>query len=260
MTAISTSRAFAVALSIALVLPARGSFTSDARKVFADRAPSVLGVRGVLKISVSQNGRQANAQERPVWSNAVCVGDRMFVAAYRSLYLNVSPRGGKQSGVELESELSELKLIDEKGEEYDAKLVLHDEDLGLAFIVQTPSAESVEVLSVKAVELPEEVAVAHLDQLISIGRMAERWRYQPKVWTSEVTAIVERPRKVIHMNRISTSTPVFTRKGELAGLTVVMKSRPGGSPTSVVLPSKYIRSFVEQASQRMETLADEPQE
>jgi len=254
-------KAFACAvLSVAFLLPVQADFKSDAREVFAAKAPSVYGVRGLLKISATMNGQPAGGQERPIWSNAAVVDEGLLVAAYQSLKPDVGASVGKRPGLEITTELSELKLIDESGEEYDAKLVLHDEDLGLAFIALDPAGERAGDFKAEALDLSKDVETQHLDELISIGRLPENMRFQAQVKKGVVTAIVERPRKLIHVADVGPSTPIFDQAGDLVGFIVVPKAKQGAPAVSVLLPSKYVRSLVDQAKEKQVALGNEKTE
>ena len=162
---------------------------------------------------------------------------------------------GSRPGLEIETELSELKLIDESGEEFDAKLVLHDEVLGVAFIAIDPSGENAGSFPSKALDLSKDPEVQHLESLISIGRMPENLRFQGQVKTGEVTAMVARPRKLIHVSDVSPSTPVFTQTGDLLGFVVVPQTKEGEAPVPLVLPTKYVRDLVAQAKEKQAALA-----
>ncbi len=244
------------AMCFTLFQPAYADFKSDARKVFAENASSVFGLRGLLEVTVTMNGQQAGNQERPLWSNAAVIDEGLLVVAYKSLKPAVGTNLGNRPGLEIETELSELKLIDDSGEEYDAKLVLHDEVLGVAFIALDPAGENAADFSAKALDFSQDGEFQHLQELIGIARMPENMRFQAQVKTGEVTAIVERPRKLVHVTGISPSSPVFDQKGHVVGLIVVPKTKEGESPVPLLLPSKYIRNLVAQAKEKQAALAD----
>ncbi len=244
------------AMCFTLFQPAQADFTSDARKVFADNAPSVFGLRGLLEITVTMNGQQAGSQERPLWSNAAVIDEGLLVVAYKSLKPDVGTNAGNRPGLEIETELSELKLIDESGEEFDAKLVLHDEVLGVAFIALDPDGGNAGDFSAKALDLSQDAEIQHLQELVGIGRMPENMRFQAQVKKGTVTAIVERPRKLVHVSGLSPSSPVFNQSGQMVGVVVVPKTKEGESPVPLLLPSKYVRNLVAQAKEKQAALAE----
>ncbi|NWK57143.1 trypsin-like peptidase domain-containing protein [Verrucomicrobiaceae bacterium N1E253] len=241
----------AAGLMLANVSLVQADIKEDARKVFADQAPSVLGVRGVLKVSITMNGQPGGNQEKELWSNGVVVADGLVAVAYRTIKPDLAANVGNRPGLKLESELSELKLIDASGEDYDAKLVLHDEDLGLAFVALNPEGDKAADFKASAVDCSKDVEVLHLDELIGVGRMSEKLRSEAQVNMGRVSAIVKRPRLLYIQQGISMSKPVFTQKGEFVGLTVALKNT---GPVPVVLPAKYMRKLIDQAKEKQAEL------
>lgn len=242
------------ALCLTLTQPALADFKANARKVFAEQQSSVFGLRALIKVTVTMNGQQAGEQERPLWTNAAVIDKGLLVVAYKALKPDVDANGPQRPGLEIETELSELKLIDASGEEFDAKLVLHDEVLGVAFVALDPGGENAADFSAKPLDFSADTEFEHLQQLISIGRMAENMRFQAQLRAGEVTAIVERPRTLVHVSGLAPGTPVFTESGQVAGLLVVPKAKPGEQSLPVLLPAKYIRNLVEQAKEKQAEL------
>lgn len=239
-------------LSISATLPAQADLKEDARKVFTDNAPSILGVRGLLKIDITMNGQPGGSQEKALRSNGVVVADGLVAVAYRTIDPDLTASAGGRPGLKLESHLSELKLIDASGEEYDAKLVLHDVDLGLAFVALNPKGDKAKDFKVKAIDISKDVEVKHLDELVGLSRMSEKMRSEAKVNIGRVSAIVKRPRTLFILQGISMSSPVFTPKGEFVGLTVSLKN---SGPIPVVIPAKYMRKLLDQAKVKQAELA-----
>lgn len=242
-----------LSLSAVVSVQADNSASKEAaRKVFTNNVPSVLGVRGLLKIEASMNGQPAGNQEKQITSNGVVVADGLVAVAYRTIKPNVAANVGTRPGLKIESDLSELKLLDSSGEEYDAKLVLHDEDLGLAFVAIDPKGDNAKDFKVEAVDVTKDVEVKHLDELVAIGRLSEKMRSEGRVSLGSVAAIVKRPRTLYIVQGIAMSNPVFTQAGEFVGLTVALKDS-GNVP--VVMPSKYLRKVLEQAKVKQAELA-----
>lgn len=240
-----------IGLSFSAIAPVSADLKDDARKVLADKASSVLGVRGLLKIQATMNGQPAANQERPLWSNGVLVSDGLVAVAYRTIKPDVAAAAGNRPGLVIESDLSELKLVDGSGEEFDAKLVLHDEDLGLAFVALDPKGDNAKEFKGKAIDVSKDVEVKHLDDMVSIGRMSEKMRSETRVSIGSVAAIVTRPRTLFVVQGVSMSNPVFNQTGDFVGLTVSIKSA-GNTP--VVIPSKYVRKVLDQAKTKQAEL------
>lgn len=242
----------AAGLVLAAIAPASADFKAEARQVFADKAPSVIGVRGLLKIEASMNGKPAGSQDKQLHTNGVVIADDLIAVAYRTLKPDVSASLGKRPGLTVETELSELKLITPDGEEYDAKLVLHDEDLGVAFVAVDPKGENADGFSIEPLDVSKDVTVQQLDDLIAIGRLPEKLRSVARVNIATVAAIVERPRMIYICQGISMSNPVFNASGDFIGLSVAIKNT-GAAP--VIMPAKYIRKVMDQAKTKQAELA-----
>lgn len=248
-----TIKAIAVAgLSLSAVVTAQADSKEAARKVFADNAPSVLGVRCLLKIEASMNGQPAGNQEKQLTTNGVVVGEGLVAVAYRTIKPNLASSVGKRPGLKIESELAELKLLDSSGEEYEAKLVLHDEDLGLAFVAIDPKGDKAKDFTVKPVDVSKDIEVKHLDELVGIGRLSEQMRSEGRVSLGTVAAIVKRPRTLYIVQGVAMSNPIFTTAGEFVGLTVALKNSSG---VPIVMPAKYLRKLLDQAKAKQAELA-----
>jgi len=257
MKAIRTLKALACAIPcLALAPTAMAEFRTEARKVFAEHQDSIYGVRALLKMTITMNGQQAGAQEQALWTNAAVIDEGLLVTSYRSLKPDVSASAPNRPGLQIETELSELKLIDASGEEYDAKLVLHDEVLGLAFVAIDPKSENSVNFKAKPLDYSHDSKLELLQQLIAIGRMGENMRYEGQLKTGEVTAIVEHPRTLAQVTGMSSSSTVFNESGQVVGMIVVQEAKRGQQPLPMLLPSKYIRDLVKQAKEKQAALSE----
>ena len=239
-------------LSLSAIVTAQADSKEAARKVFADNAPSVLGIRGLLKLEISMNGKPGGNQEKALTSNGVVVAEGLVAVAYRTIQPNLAASMASRPGLKIESDLAELKLLDSSGEEYDAKLVLHDEDLGLAFVAIDPKGDNAKDFKFKAVDISKDVEVKHLDELVGIGRLSEEMRSEGRVSLGSVSAIVKRPRTLYIVQGVAMSNPIFTQAGEFVGLTVALKNS-GAMP--IVMPAKYLRKVLDQAKAKQAELA-----
>ncbi len=237
-------------LSTLAISTATAIETSAKREIFNKHKESVYGVKGILKITATLQGQVKN-QEAQIWSNATCIGDGLLVSAYASLSPNV---GGNIPNVEISKEIESLKLINSSGEEFDAKLVLHDEDLGLAYIALDPKAENASSWKGQIVDISKDIELQHLDETINISRYAEQFRYQNAVALGTVSAILEKPRKLYQIVNSAMSSPSFNEAGEFVGITVAKAAEKGQPSPAVTIPAKYIRNLVEQASAKQAEL------
>lgn len=240
-----------LSISLGIISPALAIDIAAKREIYNANKGSVYGVKGILKITATAQG-QVKKQEAKIWSNATCIGDGLLVAAYASISPNV---GGNVPNIEITKELEGLKLIDAAGEEFDAKLVLHDEDLGLAYIAVDPMGGNAASWKSQIVDISKDAELQHLDETINISRYASHFRYQSAVTLGTVIAILEKPRKLYQIINAAMSAPSFNHAGEFIGITVKKAAAAKGSPSPpVTIPAKYIRKLVEQATAKQAEL------
>ena len=161
----------AIALAGLFVSPnatAQDSFADTARSVFENHSSSVIGIKAILKLDIAMNGQSAGAQEVPVWGNAIVIDDNLAVACYRSIMPEVSlggAAGGElPEGVTIDRKLESVKLVNEAGDEFEAKLVIHDESLNLAFVAIDPTGENAADFDVSALSIEGDIQLTHLDK------------------------------------------------------------------------------------------------
>ena len=240
-------------VSLGALTPAIAATPAEARKVYNDHKSSIYGVKGILKLNITFQG-QAKEQEAPIWSNATCIDNGLFVVAYNSISPDVNV--GNRPGVEINKQIEELKLVNSSGEEFDAKLVLHDEDLGLAFIAIDPKAENNKDWKGKAVDISKDPILQHFDETITIARENANMRFQAAAQKGSVSTIIQKPRTFYKVRGAAMSAPTFNEKGEFVGITVAKKSAVAGqSAVPVTVPAKYIRGLAEQAKAKQAELA-----
>lgn len=237
-------------LSIGAISPALAIDTAAKREIYNANKGSVYGVKGILKITATIQGQVKN-QEAQIWSNATCIGEGLLVTAYASISPNV---GGNMPNIEITKEIEDLKLINAAGEEFDAKLLLHDEDLGLAFIGLDPKGENAANWKSQTVDISKDAELQHLDETINISRYAAHLRYQSAVTIGTVSAILEKPRKLYQILDTAMSAPSFNEAGEFVGITVAKAAPKGTRTPPVTIPAKYIRKLVEQATAKQADL------
>jgi len=263
---------FSLSLAFCLSLICFGSVanaqSSDlkaaARTVFDTNSPKVYGVKSMVKIEASLQGKQVINREVPAFGIGTVISDGMLVASYRMIRPKPSANTpglarARSQGLKLNTEVKEIKLIDGSGEEFDAKLVLHDVDLDLAFIAIDRKAENTESWSCQPVDISADVELAHLDDVVFLSRAGESMRFQPSVRVSEVNTIIKRPRKLYVTNSLVLGGASFNTQGQFVGMGIRKASASGGE-FSAVLPAKYIRKLLPQAIEKAANIENEVEE
>ena len=148
-----------------------------------------------------------------------------------------------------------MKLVDGSGEEFDAKLVLHDEDLGIAFVALDRQSDNADAWSDEPIDIAEDIEITHLDEVVIISRTSEAMRFQPAVKIGEVSTVVRRPRLLYSVGSLSSGSAVFHLDGQFVGLSIRKLSSDGDF--RAVLPAKYIRKLLPQAIEKTANTAED---
>jgi len=249
----------ALALAFAAVTPAHADIKEAARKLHDDSQSALVGIKGLLKIDVTMNGQPAGNQETPIWGNGLVIGDGLVATAYQTLVPDVAAQaksGGAPAGIEIKTNLTEVKFVDGSGEEFDAKLILHDEDLDLAFLALDPKSDNVDAWEIAAIPITSDPEVQILDDVIALSRQSATLRFASAMKIGSVTSVVKRPRLLYAVDGISPGSPVFSEQGTFLGMATLRKSADNKQkPVPVILPAKYLRKLVPQAIEKQEALA-----
>ena len=235
-----------------------------ARKLHDESGDALVGIKALLKIEVTRGGQPAGGQEVPVWGNGTVIGDGLIATSYSTLIPDVAaqaPGGALPAGVQLNTKLNEVKFVNGSGEEFDGKLILHDEDLDLAFLAIDPQSDTAADWKIGAVDIAGDADVQLLDDLIGLTRYPSTLRFATELRTGEVTAKVERPRLMYAVRGLPAGSPAFTDSGSFLGMVVMRKAATKKEQSiPIVLPAKYLRKLVPQAVEKQAALKDAPAE
>lgn len=232
-----------------------------ARKVLDTNQPMVFSIKSMVNIEATMKGKQVLNREMPAYGTGTVISDGMLVTSYRT----VKPNAGssipglerlKAQGLKLVTEVKEVKLIDESGEEFAAKLVLHDEDLDLAFIALDRSSDNAGSWSCQPVDISSDTELAHLDDVVYLSRAGESMRFQPSIRVGEVHTIIKRPRQLYATSSLVAGGAAFSADGKFVGIGIRKASDAGGQ-FSAVLPAKYIRKLLPQAIEKAANVEQE---
>ena len=248
--------------------PAHGQtadLKTSARNVLTASGPKVYGVKSLVKIDASMNGKQVLDQEAPGFGMGIVISDGMLVTSYRSIKPNPATNSAltraRARGMVIETEVTEISLLDESGEEFDAKLVLHDDDLDLAFIAIDRTSENASSWSCEPAKVNESAELNHLDDIILLSRLGESMRFQPSIRTAQIHTILKRPRKFYISDKQIAGSASFNSAGEFVGLCI--RKPNSGRELGVIIPAKDIMKLLPQAitkAKSMEAAAAEEEE
>ncbi len=157
---------------------------------------------------------------------------------------------GGQS-INTKSTLSDVKITLADGTEIDAKLVLKDPDLDLAFVMPEKT-DGEELPKFKHVPLDKGATAEMLDPMIELSRLGKSLDRQCSVQLSRISAVVKKPRTFYCGGAGMGGTPAFTETGKVLGIASIRKPKTGGmmamgAMQPVILPAEDVLEIAEQA-------------
>lgn len=174
-------------------------------------------------------------------------------------------RGGQNMEFDIESEVSDVKLVLADGTELPAIVVLRDKDLDLAYIKPTEKPTA----ALPHVDPAGDVTPRVLDVVITLHRLGKVANRVATVSLERINALVDRPRPFYVLGAGQGSSgvgsPVFTLDGQLLGLVLIRTVAPEGEanlsamfsgPGSIgllpiIVPTADIREGASQAKEEV---------
>ncbi len=237
---------FATLLAAPLVHAADGPLKEKALALHASHKDSVLFLSAVVEIEINAGDGPAKKEERKVETIGTVIGkDGLIVVPLSTLDVASTIDGrmvkGPQGPIKLSAKgtTKEVKILMPDGTETAAKVSFKDTDLDLAFI----RPEKPEAVKLTPVDIANSATMAVLDDAIVLGRLGKDLNREPVVMTSEVVALVTKPRTFGKISGQSLGMPVFNKDGKFLGLGINRYSPKGdsenqsSSPSNVVLPA-----------------------
>ena len=235
----------ALALALPATVPAaNGPLKEKAAAVATAHKDSVLFLSAVVSLEVTAGTMPTRKEEKKLeMLGTVLNKDGLIVAPLSALDVATSVDGRTvntpQGAVKLQakSEIKEVKIILPDGTEVAAKVVLKDADLDLAFL--RPETAGTAFTPVDAANA---APPALLDDVIILGRLGKDLNREPLVATSEIVAIIAKPRAFAKTPAQCLGMPVFNGDGKFVGIGInrfSSKSDTENQPSaaSVILPA-----------------------
>ena len=174
------------------------------------------------------------------------------MSAISSYSMNI---GGDNQKIVPKTDLSDVKITLADGTEIDAKLVLKDPDLDLAFIMPE-KAEDTELPEFTHIPLDKGGKAEVLDPMIVINRLGKSLDRQCAVVISHVSAVVKKPR-TFYVGALELGSPVFNEKGLVLGISFVRKLEGTGNTGAVVaIPAEDVQEIAVQALEAVKKEAE----
>ena len=235
------------------------------KAIFKKNQHAVVTIQLVLKnkVSVPGLGNQSNESRQDVTGTVVDPSGLTVLSLsttdpshmFQAIMSGLSD--DENSNFKMETELSDIKILQEDGVEVAAEIVLRDKDLDLAFI--RPKSKLSNPMT--ALELSKPGKADVLDQVITLNRLGNVAGRAYSASVERIAAIVQKPRLFYVPDSTMTSTkpgcPAFTVDGKVLGICVMRTgTRSGGASllnlqfdnvTSIIIPAEEIAKAAKQA-------------
>lgn len=259
---LKTKLASALVLLIACGGSVRGDELAEkGRAIFQKHQQAVVTVQIVLKSKITSPGAGGRSSESRQSASGTVVDPAglavLSLAATDPSQMVQNMMAGEDSRIQIETEVSDIKMVLEDGTELAAEVVLRDNDLDLAFI--RPKAKPATPL--KAIDLNDAGTAGILDQVIALNRLGNAAGRAYSASAERISAIVQRPRLFyVPDSNMTTSTlgsPAFTLDGKFLGLFVMRSVKGRGNSggmfstqsdtiTGIILPAQEIAKAAKQ--------------
>lgn len=222
---------------VAVLLASRGiglaDETADAgRKIMNSYKDAVVKIKVVMQSKFVMNGNEMqNKEYKNEITGTVLDPSGLILVSLTALdpskFMN-SLMSGMDEGaegnmkMEMKLDLKGIKIILADETELDAKVVLRDKDLDMAFILPKQAV----VKPMTAVNVNEQSNPGIMDEIIILSRLSKVANYAPSIMSARISAVVNKPRK-FYIPQLEggdigdIGTPAFTLDGKLAGVSLI---------------------------------------
>ncbi len=232
-----------------------GPVKEKALALFASNKDSIVQLSATVEIEFTAGENPTKKEERKLEViGTVIHKDGLIVVPLSTLDVAAAMDGRTvktaQGSIKLSAKSStkEVKIIMPDGTETPAKVVFKDADLDLAFV----RPESAEGVTFTPVDLANSAPLALQDDVIVLGRMGKDLNREPLVMTTEIIAMITKPRTFGRIGAPCIGLPVFNADGKFVGLGINRfsaksdESDQGPSAANVILPAA---DLIESAAQ-----------
>jgi hypothetical protein len=231
--------------------PANAAAGRDLVKRYAD---AIVGVELVVTVKMKMGDREAPPREQRIEINGTVISASGLTVttlaevdpqtAFEAMRAN-APGGSRIELVGADFKEVKLRLAD--GTEVPARFVLKDADLDLAFMAPDLSATDVAKKEYAYVKLDDVAQGEVLGEYFNLSRAPKVLQRVPMIRASQITGIVEKPRRVHLVSDQTVGTPTFDLQGKVLGIS--LQHFANGRRTGlVVVPAGDIAEMAKQAA------------
>jgi hypothetical protein len=228
---------FVVFVVVVVLLAGRGigqaDETADAgRKIMNSYKDAVVKIKVVMQSKFVMNGSEMqNKEYKNEITGTVLDSSGLVLVSLTALdpskFMNNLMSGMDESAegnmkMEMKLDLKGIKVILPDETELDAKVVLRDKDLDMAFILPKQAITK----PMASVNMTDQSNPNIMDEIIILSRLSKVANYAPSIMSARISAIVNKPHK-FYIPQLEggdigdIGTPAFTLDGKLAGVSLI---------------------------------------
>lgn len=274
-----------LASALCLTFPMSRAWSQEdlgsAREITGRWNDVVITAKVVTRLRVIVEGREMNKTDNEIETVATVIDPSGLAVLssssidpariYREVLKQARTEGEGMPKFNVETEISDIKMLLPDGSELSAKIVMKDSDLDLAFIKPVTKLDK----PVHALDLSRESKPDILDNIIILTRLGTVAGRIPSVSMHRIEAIIRKPRTFYVIGQDifqgKLGAPVFSLDGKVVGIFLlrVTRSEQKSSFISnilgvntygmmpVILPSEEIAAIAKQALEIKDKAKDE---
>lgn len=246
------------------------STAAKGREILQKNKTAVVTVMLVVKERFSMGGAGSNEYEMKMEATGTVI-DPSGLTVLSLFRIDPSAMteamGEEDEGAKVTFEIVSTKILLDSGDEIDARVVLRDADLDLAFVRPVSSSPD---KPFAYIDLSNQAQPQVLDQIAAINRLGKVARRTYAVCLDRIEAIVEKPRTIYIPSQTQSGNatlgcPAFAMDGKMIGI-AVMRIAGGRDEMSmeqgflaVIVPAADILDAAKQAPAAAQADAAKPE-
>jgi S1-C subfamily serine protease len=239
------------------------------KQLTAKYGSAIVKAQLVAQMRVSYDGREGQKQESKTETTATIIDPSgLAVVSLSATSPAETYRSMMDEGMDIQSQVTDVKLRMSDGTETPAKIVLRDKDLDLAFI--RPAQKPAQPMPY--VDLTQAAKPECLDEIFVLCRLGKVANRALSVCLDRIQATVDKPRTFYIPGFASMTSdmgaPVFNLEGKAVGI-LILRSSPGGGDDGglgvgsmgmlpMILPAADIQKVAKQAPENEAKTATAP--
>jgi S1-C subfamily serine protease len=223
---------WAVVAAVSVSAAWADGLADQGRQVLGKNQNAVVAIRVVLKVGMSMGGQTAPKRDQKIETTGVVIDPSgLIVASYATVDPTeqvksaLSSRGGRPEDMNIETEITDLKIVLADQSEIAGQVVLRDADLDLAFI--RPNEKPAKPFV--AVDLTQNAKLQILDEVVVMNRLGKVGNRATVVSLGRIEAVLTKPRTFYVLGQTtwgySLGAPVFALDGKVAGLVLLRNTK-----------------------------------